>query len=1131
MNRIPPIIDNQKKKLIDVLSECCKYFDELSIATGYWDLGGTQLLLPEINKFKKVRLLIGQELLIPRYKVDQIEVDFPDKDIFEDLEKLEYLPGNRKIINNIFQLIEKNILEVKVFKRDFLHAKCYIYGNFRSEKAIGIIGSSNFTKNGLTKNYELNTGEDDYRLIQYQPQTDQQEHGHLSWFEKVWNDNKNVEWSKEFIELLNTSNHGNLLFSPYMMYIKILSILFKDVLNKNDELTNINSIDLFDFQKRNVKQLLIRMERNGVAMLADSVGLGKTISAIGVCKQYKDKRIVVIAPKSLVKHWEKELIKKEVPYVKVISMQNIENIKNENSLDKFMPVGLFIIDESHNLRNIGRKRYEVIQQWIANNKNAKTLLLTATPVNNTISDIINQILLGTRGNVNIFRVNIRDENGLIVSLPFNEALKRIQKMLDKCRSKNENYEIVKKEARVMIDPILREFIIRNSRYSIEQELQGKRLIVNNKAFKFPEINVNNSQYDLSTNISTKQNNQYQEILNCPIEILKDAINTFQHPIKTISEFRNSKELTGKSQLYILYQFILSLSFIPYRYNIYQNNLYGKNIANIKDKDLVRNINLQIGRYGLLRIIFLKRLDSSIYSLLKSLKNYKDKLNKFEKNLKLNKIIDNDEDILENYNYYGDYLNVDVGIRNIVESEININNYNLKELFEDIKIEQSILDHIIEIVNKLLFKDGKINELLILIDRIINKSNKSKVLVFSYFADTIKYLEEQLIKKSTIINSDNSMFVSGKIKTLNEIADRFSPVSRDVNETVEKKGTIQFLFSTDVLSEGQNLQDCGNIINYDLHWNPVRMIQRNGRINRLGTTHSIINIYNLVPNDELEQYLGLIENLQRKIDTISISIGNDTSILGEDISSVSYKGIYNKNKAIASKVYLELENSVELFADDIYYYDLINFYNCSDKKDIDLLNRIPVKKWGILDINNKNKNCPMIIVFSKITLSNNRERFVFFKKEDLNDQLDIMLETEALEFIKSEHKDNIRDTLSFSKTEQYSEIKDYGDSLLSYDKQNQTLTKSQINLLEIMYDNGYSDEKISKVRKLLTSENIIEKKHARKTITNINKLYKTKLNLNTIYELEKIISRAEKLHEELISVIKIEPLYGFYKVSK
>lgn len=398
----------------------------MSIATGYWDLKGTELLLPYIKNYKKIRLLIGRELLIPRHELKEVEVDFPDLDIFKDLEFLKPESGLRSSIVLIKELIEKKILEVKVFKKTFLHSKCYIFGNFKSKSAIGIIGSSNFTRNGLTTNLELNAGESDSRVVQFKPNEDQ-ENGHLSWFEFVWNNPDCINWSGKFEELIDTSIHGEKLFSPFEMYIKTLDIMYGQTLKKDNEKTYLHSKKLQDFQQRNVEQISWRLQENGVAMLADSVGLGKTISAIGVIKRYAGKRVIVIAPKSLQGQWDTEIAKERLLGVKVVSLQNKNEIEEQLNFDRFLPVSLFVIDESHNLRNFNSKRFNQIKDWIINNDNADTLLLTATPINNSLDDLTNQILLGTRGDQDLLKVNVRNSEGVVKSKSFFDALLEIKK--------------------------------------------------------------------------------------------------------------------------------------------------------------------------------------------------------------------------------------------------------------------------------------------------------------------------------------------------------------------------------------------------------------------------------------------------------------------------------------------------------------------------------------------------------------------------------------------------------------------------------------------------------------------------------------------------------------------------------
>jgi len=162
---LPKIIDNNRKTLLDTFIEISKTHDELSIATGYWDLEAMRLVLPALRDYKKVRLLIGREPLIPRHQLAQPELDYPDQDFKFDLSMIAPESNLKEIVSEIKEWISSGKLEVRVYRKNFLHAKCFIFGSYESSEAVGIIGSSNFTKNGLTHNTELNALESDHRVV------------------------------------------------------------------------------------------------------------------------------------------------------------------------------------------------------------------------------------------------------------------------------------------------------------------------------------------------------------------------------------------------------------------------------------------------------------------------------------------------------------------------------------------------------------------------------------------------------------------------------------------------------------------------------------------------------------------------------------------------------------------------------------------------------------------------------------------------------------------------------------------------------------------------------------------------------------------------------------------------------
>ena len=235
---VPKIIDNERFRLLDVLKEVSGDFKDLSIATGYWDLKAMLALKDELEKFDKVRILIGREPQIPRAQVGEPEEDFPAHDIEIDLQNLAPESELREIALKTKEWLQSGKLEVRVYRRTFLHAKTYIFGNFNSQQAIGLIGSSNFTLNGLTTNTELNELESDERVVLFQPQTPEQQASHLSWFESKWNDELTEPWNEKLISIVQDSPLGDLFFSPYETYIKTLHDLYQEELLDEEEFAN-----------------------------------------------------------------------------------------------------------------------------------------------------------------------------------------------------------------------------------------------------------------------------------------------------------------------------------------------------------------------------------------------------------------------------------------------------------------------------------------------------------------------------------------------------------------------------------------------------------------------------------------------------------------------------------------------------------------------------------------------------------------------------------------------------------------------------------------------------------------------------------------------------------------------------
>ena len=1147
MSNFSKLIDNERISLLTIFKAICeKEVKELAIATGYWDLAGTMLLLNELERFDNIRLLIGRELSIARNNLKNIETDFPYTDIAQLLQDQKVSDETRTAVRRIANLIGTKTLRVKIYKKDFLHAKCYIFGKEGLNQAYGIIGSSNFTKKGMQDNLELNYLEDNHQNVLFKPQSDIQTHGHLSWFNQLWHDPHTQEWTGKFSQIINTSNHGFKLYSPKDMYWKVLEELYGEELDQIPENSNDTAHDngLLKFQKRNVERIVHILRQNQTAILADSVGLGKTKSAIGVMRHYRQKRIIVIAPKSLEQHWKNELFKENISEATIISMSTREEKleKEEMRWDDKFPVSLFVIDESHNLRSHASKRYELLSKWIEkqSNSHAHVLFLTATPINNSLNDLINQILLGTRGNQSL-PLYITKDDGTVTQSYFYDAVKFINNRIKSESKKGNSIDEIIRECKDIIDPLLRKFVIRNTRQSIAKDLQGKPLLIDGKEFHFPKTTVKNMKYptppynqNLESNIS--------EIECRSIEEIGETMNIILHPLRQFRDAPPVQQNTNTlehSSVYQVYQYILALSFVPYRYAMYYKKFYGKNreeLKRLESSDELKKMNSQLGIYGILRTVFLKRFESSAEAIERSILNYRKRLLFFKEQVNHGYLVDvGDLDNIEKLvksSEFDDASDIfqlsEEELRNKYQKEISkteiSSDMHINNLLDDVKNETEILQSIEEQLQAIKNSDTKFNLFKEIISSILKSQPKTKILVFSFYKDTIEFLKKRLASDAPV-SFDYSLaeFVSGGDSNINEIADRFSPHSRnyDINDN-----ELQFLFSTDVLSEGQNLQDCHILINYDLHWNPVRMIQRNGRINRIGSKKDIL-IYNIIPNQDLENILKLVKVLSEKIAIINATIGSDATILGEEINPVEFQGIYDQNEQTASDAYTELELiSDKWFSEDSFIHDLMDFRAQSTEEDKIRIRNIPRGKWGIL--HNPQPSASEIVIMAKVVPSNNGKQshsYEFFHNTREIGNMGYLRKGIALLQIKSMHDQEPMDRLTVDKQSHFNDIKEKGKYIIGLDSsESKPLSNRQRNIINFASNNNYPNDKINQLYQLFSTNNV---SLGRKVKKYVNAMHS---NLS-MQALEQLLSLETDNNVNNQNITGIEPFFGFSRENR
>lgn len=1036
---LPKIIDNNRKFLKDALIEVSKDFSEISIATGYWDLEGMKLILPEIKKYSKIRLLIGREPMIARYHMQSPEPDFPDQDFKYDLSTLKPESAFTETVATIKDLIEKGTLEVRVYRKNFLHAKCYIFGSYTTDTAVGIIGSSNFTKNGLTQNTELNALESDHRIVLSEPKTESQEVGHLFWFDSFWNDETSEKWNEEFGEILSMSTVGHITYSPYEMYMATLWHLYKTEVTEEITLSSDISKNLYAFQQRNAQLLINKIEKTGLAMLADSVGLGKTITAGAVIKHYLEqgaRRIYVIAPARLIPQWKDDLADKHDIHggYELVSMQNMDAIEDEMSRDKYRNVDLFIIDEAHNLRNDNSTRHVKILEWFSNNPESKVLLLTATPVNNQLTDFVNQIQLASKGKLDSFPIVYTTSKKREV-IDFFEAVKRLVSYIKE--KENANEDIDWDRVNKVMRQGLKHFLVRSTRNGIMKDFNGGLLGNDGVMRAFPTSVVKPAEYNFSTendtivsdHISASVASSFETIDPRSIDIdkLVSITQRTEHPLDTIKTNALSSSTVHTGVFTSLFQIILTFGFAPYKARVYDNRFYGKTPDQIKEYKLKPKESFallsQIGIHNIIRVSLLKRLESSPYALKNSIQNYVNRLSVFSEWLEKGYIL-SFKDINELVKEYGDDL--DEVPESTMDEKISADPivYNIEALKNDLIRDQAIAKVLIELCDAIEKKDDKLIRFVELIKEIKSTTGTKKILVFSFYADTIKYLEKNLGNHLSEIEMKESSFVTGaNALDIKEITGRFSPISKGY-EVNEAHPVINYLFATDVLSEGQNLQDCPVLINFDLHWNPVRMIQRNGRINRLGSAYTEVYVYNMAPEKQLETYLKLVKRLEQKINKIAHTIGTDQSILGEDANPLEYIDQVDDVKDIdrvtelydestGTKALLALEDDTDFLTEDEYIFELRSFLKNSTEKEKDTIKNIAVGKWGYLpEVKRTQIDTPDVIGLTQTMIREDDKKDlypvdIFVEYQALDGKVGVLDTIDALTHIKTTPEESKR----------------------------------------------------------------------------------------------------------------------------
>lgn len=915
--RIPYVIDNIETRLADVLNNLLrqKRGQQVDIATAYFSIRGFEQVRETLPNVRHFRLLMGD-------KPDTGEdVGLrPDSAAYlrHELNAEPFTESTLRLVEDLIRFLRRDDVVVRLYlghepdatgRRTFLHAKCYLfYGTQENPNAlfdtlnpvVGIVGSSNFTAPGLVSNRELNlvhktllaedeiedsearaevshhaanrlelaASSDDQRLLK--SEVGARAIMDLSrWYDDQWR--LAVDYKDQLIELLENSKFGGREYTPYEIYMKALYEYFKDDLDSDfSQPATRSAVDLAEFQEDAVRKARRILAQYDGVIVADSVGLGKTWIGKKLLEDYAyhmRQKALVICPASLCPMWENELRSSSIA-AQIVTQERLAI--DDFDLRGLADVDVILVDEAHNFRNKRAKRYMQLENILAANgrrgrdgNRKKLILLTATPINNNIFDLYNQI--------NLFTGNDRT---YFASAGIGDLYKYF------LAARRESIE----EGSIRIFNLLEEVVIRRTRQFIRRAYPDAT--IRGKAITWPNRRLQTIEYDLESTYE----GFYQQIV-------------------------------GK---------IEGLNLAHYSLESYKRSEQDQD-----DFELGR----QVALVGIFKSRFLKRLESSIDAFRISIQRALEFVKTFSEYVQDGVILDaasfqivmrllnsDDEDNENTPSSLATEIDESEEARQIIDQlpRLNTEKYDRRKIHRALQQDIDALTEIWHDIKDIGFRyDAKLQQLKQLLETGLHGQ---KVIIFTYYKDTARYIYQALMSTENAswrekVGSPNIRRIDSSVKSADRTrtVENFAPHASGYPEIAGTDQEVDILISTDVLSEGQNLQDCGFLVNYDLHWNPTRMVQRAGRIDRLGSNFETLYVLNMFPEKALEELLGLVRSLTAKIDVINQTGFLDASVLGEVVTPRDFntlKRIAAEDDSVIDEQesFLELASSEALLAE-------------------------------------------------------------------------------------------------------------------------------------------------------------------------------------------------------------------------
>jgi len=894
---MPRIFDNIERSLLPALRETLALSDRADFCVGYFNLRGWKQIDSLVERWdggesKCCRLLVGMQqmpkdqlrsalgLMHGQDEIDQATAIVLKRKLAQDFrdQLMVGIPTNEDEagLRRLAAQITSNKLVVKLYLRHSLHAKLYLH--FRRDPVnptTGYLGSSNLTFAGLSKQGELNIDVLDHDACDKL----------AKWFNERWDDRFCLDISKELVEIINNSWARPEPIPPHHIYVKMAYHLSQEARAGLSEFRIPADFGntLFEFQKAAVKIAAHHLNKRGGVVIGDVVGLGKTLMATALARIFEDDHGVetlIICPKNLVPMWE-DYRQQYRLRAKVLSATNVQR-----ELPDLRRYRLVLIDESHNLRNREGKRYRSIAEYV-NSNDSRVILLSATPYNKTYHDLSNQLRLFIEENDDI---GIRPER-LLRELGETEFIRRHQ-----CPVRS----LAAFEKSIYADDwrdLMRLYLVRRTRSFIQDNYAKLDTASNRKYLEFPD--------------GTRS--------YFPLRVPK----TVKFPIDP----KNPKDQYARLFADDVVRAVNQLTLPRYGLGNYQSPSPHKPPTPDEGRVLADLSRAGTRLKGFCRTNLFKRLESSGHSFILSLERHVLRnfivLHAIENDLPIPigtqdmGLLDtwaNDEDSdLWDDGDDGDDTDPTKQLKGVL-TEVDFKQ-RAKEIYERYASQYRrrfkwLRPALFEAdLAKDLLKDGRAlmkvlkdsgpwdsardAKLIALLDLLQKKHPNEKVLLFTQFADTVDYLTGELESRHV----PSLAGVTGGSDDPTAIAHRFSPVSNKKRDKITPANELRVVLATDVLSEGQNLQDCAIIVNYDLPWAIIRLIQRAGRVDRIGQQSDTILCYSFLPADGVEQIINLRGRVRQRLKENAEVVGTDEAFFDDEKDELPLWNLYHEKSGI------------------------------------------------------------------------------------------------------------------------------------------------------------------------------------------------------------------------------------------